>query len=1129
MKQRNHFNLYLAQTAGMLSGARRVALLLLLTLLTTATAWADDVTLQTDGDIAEGTAGHYYVNMPENPATGTNTLTISSEDITNGKGVFKVYDDGGKNGLYGTSDYSLIINVPEGYILQMKGDISLYYSDQYVRIYNGTSADNSARIANYCPQECSWTYRFRDISLISSGNNVLLDFHSNEDGSAVGYDGINLTVSVVKPNDLALATITGINSTYYSYGAIPVPTVTDVTETAVAATEYDVVCTYNGETVTTIDKAGAYTLTVKAKEGGNYVGSNSVEFFVCVLTNGDGTAETPYQLSSVNDIRSLALLVNENLTTNAHAKLMADIDFSNETKDNVTGNNYLPIGTSEHPYTWLFDGNNHLISGISNENKHAIFNNGGDAKGSYQGVFGYVGTGGTVKDLTLGSTAITGKKYAGGIVGYNKGTINNCHVLPSVTITGKVHYSLYHGGIAGLNTGTVSGCTSAASVVAGESFDCYYYGGIVGKNSDGTNDGTLSDNLYYGSHITYTLNGSSGGDKYRLCGTILGEKAGTLSNNYYTSDIKVFDISNVTKGCGINTGTDPTYDNPYDIPENNGAMPIYKATPLVSGLTVTTTDGGSVCYTLYDGTKLTYYKSGVTLTVSNSSGKLYDLTMPQEDISINETGITFPWGENTGGYCGYTDYVNNGTADLHNLYYQITDEDGDNVKETLTIYVTPGLPEGANKRMAFYQLSKGLTPPWYHDYASQIKHLVISEGVTATGQDFLGNGNFPNNVLTTITLPSTIFLGTQDGNDSFEIVPSAALTGLNSLEKIIVPVSVYAKHIDTFFLSKSILQNDGALYVTPEIDVTNGSYHLEGNYFKENDEWFFKVSLVVKANSGYALESKTVKIGSDEVAFDMTPNDDGSIYTGSFNLAVSLDAPPAGEVTVAATFRCIELSMDEIEELEELALDEKMQDVVKDGRLKMTVTPKNKYWTLACGVDLLLPKGVVVYKARMNSTGTKVELTEIDATTLGGVLKANNGVVIASTPGESYDLVVSPNNSVTTLSNVDSKSYGNDNELEPVLEETHFTSEDYFILMENKFVMVDISKDTKVPAGKAVLKVPAGSVKSRSMDIDGDETTGIHAGMMNADEEIWYNLQGQRINKPTRKGVYILNGKKVRK
>ena len=80
--------------------------------------------------------------------------------------------------------------------------------------------------------------------------------------------------------------------------------------------------------------------------------------------------------------------------------------------------------------------------------------------------------------------------------------------------------------------------------------------------------------------------------------------------------------------------------------------------------------------------------------------------------------------------------------------------------------------------------------------------------------------------------------------------------------------------------------------------------------------------------------------------------------------------------------------------------------------------------------------------------------------------------------------------------------------------------------------MVDVSQDTKVPVGKAVLKVPAGTAQARAFGIDANDltgdTTGINAALENAGEEVWYNLQGQRISKPTRKGIYILNGKKVR-
>ena len=55
----------------------RAAMMLLMTVLTMTaqTARAQAVTLSVDNEIAEGTAGHWFVNMP---ATDTNTLTLSN-------------------------------------------------------------------------------------------------------------------------------------------------------------------------------------------------------------------------------------------------------------------------------------------------------------------------------------------------------------------------------------------------------------------------------------------------------------------------------------------------------------------------------------------------------------------------------------------------------------------------------------------------------------------------------------------------------------------------------------------------------------------------------------------------------------------------------------------------------------------------------------------------------------------------------------------------------------------------------------------------------------------------------------------------------------------------------------------
>ena len=86
--------------------------------LTGPAAWAQ---LSVDPDIPEGTAGHWYVNMP---STDTNSLTLSADDLANGKATFKVYDDGGKNGNY--SDYCygyLTIYVPDGYVIQISGTV----------------------------------------------------------------------------------------------------------------------------------------------------------------------------------------------------------------------------------------------------------------------------------------------------------------------------------------------------------------------------------------------------------------------------------------------------------------------------------------------------------------------------------------------------------------------------------------------------------------------------------------------------------------------------------------------------------------------------------------------------------------------------------------------------------------------------------------------------------------------------------------------------------------------------------------------------------------------------------------------------------------------------------------------
>ena len=66
-----------------------------------------------------------------------------------------------------------------------------------------------------------------------------------------------------------------------------------------------------------------------------------------------------------------------------------------------------------------------------------------------------------------------------------------------------------------------------------------------------------------------------------------------------------------------------------------------------------------------------------------------------------------------------------------------------------------------------------------------------------------------------------------------------------------------------------------------------------------------------------------------------------------------------------------------------------------------------------------------------------------------------------------------------------------------------------------------ISKD------KAYLEIPAGlSARELSINLDGGDATAIKTMKVGTEDNIYYNLQGQRVLYPT-KGFYIVNGKKV--
>ena len=232
-------------------------------------------------------------------------------------------------------------------------------------------------------------------------------------------------------------------------------------------------------------------------------------------TEGDGTEQSPYQITNAKELKWFRDTVNSG-TTDIHARLLHDIDLKNVSWE--------PIGTQEHPYTGTFDGNAYTITN---------FRLGDYTKPdeiSKKGLFGRIGTGGTIQDLVvkvdhMGSTMNANNfnvTKCGLIAAYNAGTIQRC--------SARVNYTLYvtgeFGVIAYQNSGTIENCLSA--VRAGTSGiripDEASAAGIAYENS-----GTIKNCLFDGELRTDGGTGNS----YTAKDYAIASSGGTITNCYY--------------------------------------------------------------------------------------------------------------------------------------------------------------------------------------------------------------------------------------------------------------------------------------------------------------------------------------------------------------------------------------------------------------------------------------------------------------------------------------------------------------------------------------------------------------------------------------------------------------------
>ena len=246
-----------------------------------------------------------------------------------------------------------------------------------------------------------------------------------------------------------------------------------------------------------------------------------------------------YTVYNADGLMNIAELVNGGKT---------DINITLDKNIDLTGKVWTPIGTDyDNAYTGTFDGGGHTITGLTVTTND-----------EYAGLFGYLSNfnnaAGTVKNVVMDGIQITCNHrsgYAGGVVGYSWGTIENC------SVSGSVSGTVYVGGVVGAQIdGSITGCSSSATVkgmvdvggVAGQTNSsatltaCYATGNVIieidpvknisGGGLVGFNGGSGVRACYATGNVTST--GSSTGNVHIF--GLLGDNYTTVTACYWKNN-----------------------------------------------------------------------------------------------------------------------------------------------------------------------------------------------------------------------------------------------------------------------------------------------------------------------------------------------------------------------------------------------------------------------------------------------------------------------------------------------------------------------------------------------------------------------------------------------------------------
>ena len=366
------------------------------------------------------------------------------------------------------------------------------------------------------------------------------------------------------------------------------------------------------------------------------------------------------------------------------------------------------------------------------------------------------------------------------------------------------------------------------------------------------------------------------------------------------------------------------------------------------------------------------------------------------------------------------------------------------------------------------------------------------------------------------------------------------------------------------------------------VTVTNGKFTMPASAvtisatFKKSN---YAVTIAESITGGAVTADKTIANYGDTITLGNTPNTGWQF--GSYSVkdaagaAVTVAngkfAMPAGAVTVSATFSKIDYTISIPESFDNGSITVSKTTANYGDTITLTITPAKNYMlgTLvvkdAAGNPIevtngkfVMPAGTVTISATFVIAGFEITVgpgeyatfykevalyvededaelyTITSVTDTEAVLSDKLNVVAANTPMLVYNkgteektFLLIPTEEKADQVNVADEFKGT---LEAQEMPASTEGNDYYVCTGKEFVWV--MNEGRIGANRCWLEIIAQAAGARANTrsiTGGGETTSMKnlTPALSEGEGVWYDLQGRKVEKPNRKGIYIHNGKKV--